>query len=91
MLKEEYDKIKCDRCSVVVGLYQYDDGLWRCPSCIWKELRDLIQAANKLLDTKDYKSPESYLNTLHQNHTTSIAIVSRKDMDKLSEAVRKVD
>ena len=83
MLKEEYDKIKCDRCGVTVGLYQYDDGMWRCPSCIWKECRDLIEAANKLLNTEDYK--------LTKGSQMSVAIVSRSDMDKLSEAVKRID
>lgn len=42
MKREDANKIKCDQCKVVVGLYQYAPGEWRCPECIWKE-KELLE------------------------------------------------
>lgn len=71
MKQEDAEKIRCDRCKVVFGLYRHKNG-WRCPSCIWNERESLIEQAKNLLN--------------NAKNTTSLKKLS-KSMDCLKEAV----
>lgn len=58
MRKEDADKIKCDRCGGVIGLFQHDHG-WRCPRCIWNEREIMLEALTACYD---------YFASLEENH-----------------------
>lgn len=81
MKSEDAEKIKCDRCGAVVGLYCLNTG-WRCPSCIWSERENLIEWAKILLSATDY------ITAKETNRQT--IVVSRRSMDALAEVVREV-
>lgn len=42
-------KKRCDRCTCVVGLYEFESGKWRCPACIWIERLKLLKACKMLV------------------------------------------
>lgn len=83
MKPEDARKIKCDRCSVVVGLHRHSKG-WRCPSCIWNERENLIEWAKNLLNVYSYTS------LLHADNNIQTIVVSRRSMDALAEVVQEV-
>ncbi len=80
MHSEDVKKIKCDRCSAVIGLYRYNDDGWRCSLCIWKERENLIEQIKDVLNNSDY-----YYSS---GKTTK---VYRKNMDALNAVVQKVE
>jgi ribosomal protein S27AE len=77
MKPEDVKKIKCDRCGVVVGLYQHNKG-WRCPPCIWNERKNLIKWSKSLLSASDYVNGEG-----------KVVKVGRMGMNALKLAVEK--
>lgn len=79
MKSEDAKKIKCDRCSVVVGLHRHNSG-WRCPRCIWIERVMLIQQSQLLLREAKRRS----------RGRDKARVISCGDMKDLAEVVKEV-
>ncbi len=71
---------KCDRCSVVVGLYQHNEGKWRCPACIWDERTELIEEVLHLLDIIRFSPLDD-----------EIPIINRNDIRNLQKIIDKIN
>lgn len=80
-------KKRCDRCTGVVGLYEFDSGKWRCPACIWIERCKLLKVCQGV--AADLDAFARRLDTFHLSATDEYRRRVLDSSDKLRVAITK--